>query len=44
MQAYDGAEALEMVEKESPDLMMLDIMMPKMDGIDVLKRGVHRGV
>lgn len=38
VQAYDGVAALEMVEKERPDLMMLDIMMPKMDGIDVLKR------
>ena len=38
VQAYDGVAALEMIEKESPDLMMLDIMMPKMDGIDVLKR------
>ncbi len=38
VQAYDGVAALEMVEKERPDLLMLDIMMPKMDGIDVLKR------
>jgi PAS domain S-box-containing protein len=38
VQAYDGLAALEMVEKERPDLVMLDIMMPKMDGIDVLKR------
>src|SRR3990172_3819150 len=38
IQAYDGMTALDMAEKERPDLMMLDIMMPKMDGIDVLKR------
>ena len=38
VQAYDGLAALDMVEKERPALMMLDIMMPKMDGIDVLKR------
>ncbi len=38
VQAYDGIAALEMMEKEMPDLMMLDIMMPRMDGIDVLKR------
>lgn len=38
VQAFDGLAALDMVEKERPDLMMLDIMMPKMDGIDVLKR------
>ena len=38
IQAYDGMAALHMAEKERPALMMLDIMMPKMDGIDVLKR------
>lgn len=38
VQAYDGIAAIEMVDEEKPDLMMLDIMMPKMDGIDVLKR------
>ncbi|MBM2838687.1 MAG: sensor hybrid histidine kinase [Deltaproteobacteria bacterium] len=38
IQAYDGMAALDMVKKERPALMMLDIMMPKMDGIDVLKR------
>jgi len=38
VQAYDGVAALDMVEKERPALVMLDIMMPKMDGIDVLKK------
>ena len=38
IQAYDGMTALDMAEKERPALMILDIMMPKMDGIDVLKR------
>lgn len=38
IQAYDGLAALELMEKEKPDLMILDIMMPRMDGIDVLKR------
>ena len=38
IQAYDGIAALDMAEKERPALMILDIMMPKMDGIDVLKR------
>ncbi len=35
--AYDGEEALAVVEKEHPDLILLDIMMPEMSGFDVLK-------
>ena len=34
--AYDGVEALEEIEKSSPDLLILDIMMPKKDGFEVL--------
>ena len=33
--AYDGQQAYEMARKEKPDLMILDIMMPKMDGYRV---------
>jgi two-component system KDP operon response regulator KdpE len=35
--AYDGEEALEVFEKEQPELVLLDIMMPEMSGFDVLK-------
>lgn len=35
--ARDGESALEMVEKEKPDVILLDIMMPKLDGFEVLK-------
>jgi PAS domain S-box-containing protein len=35
--AYDGKEALEMVEKHLPDLVLLDIVMPEMDGYEVMK-------
>lgn len=33
--AHDGEEALQMVEADPPDLMLLDVMMPKRDGYDV---------
>jgi len=36
--AYDGPEALQIVAKEKPDLVLLDIMMPKMSGFEVCKR------
>jgi len=35
--AYDGKEGLEKVKSEKPDLMVLDVMMPYMDGFEVLK-------
>ena len=35
--AYDGKQALQMVEQERPDLILLDIVMPYMDGYEVIK-------
>jgi len=35
--AFDGKEALEKVESEQPDLVVLDVMMPYMDGFEVLQ-------
>ena len=36
--AADGVEALDIVEEDAPDLILLDINMPKMDGFEVVKR------
>jgi two-component system alkaline phosphatase synthesis response regulator PhoP/two-component system response regulator VicR len=35
--AFDGKEALKKVASENPDLLVLDVMMPFMDGFEVLK-------
>lgn len=36
-QAFDGVEALEMLKKRSFDLILLDIQLPGMDGMEILK-------
>lgn len=35
--ASDGDEALEIIKKENPSLILLDIIMPKKSGLDVVK-------
>jgi two-component system alkaline phosphatase synthesis response regulator PhoP len=35
--AYDGVEALEKVKAEKPDMIVLDVMMPRKDGFEVLQ-------
>ncbi|WP_141430951.1 response regulator [Bacillus sp. 03113] len=37
-QAANGLQALQIVEEHSPDLMLLDMKIPGMDGIEILKR------
>jgi len=36
--ASDGQQALELIENNAPDLVLLDVMMPKMDGFTVCSR------
>jgi DNA-binding response OmpR family regulator len=38
VQVFDGAEAVLAVQRERPDLLLLDWMMPKLDGLDVCRR------
>ena len=37
VQAYDGEEAINIAKQENPDLILLDVMLPKMDGFSVCK-------
>lgn len=37
LEAYDGAEGLSLALGKSPDLILLDVMLPKLDGFDVCK-------
>ena len=43
LMATNGTEALALVAKEQPDLMLLDVKMPRMSGIEVLKQLRERG-
>jgi DNA-binding response OmpR family regulator len=36
--AFDGEQALEIVKGQEPDVMVLDLMMPGIDGMEVLRR------
>ena len=38
LKAADGAEALRLIEEQQPDLAVLDVMMPRMTGYDVIAR------
>ena len=38
LEAYDGETAVEIALKEKPDLILLDVMLPKMDGLSVCRK------
>lgn len=38
LSCVDGVEAVELIERESPDLVLLDVMMPRMSGFEVCRR------
>ncbi|MBX4200686.1 response regulator [Candidatus Parcubacteria bacterium] len=42
--AHDGEEGLALAEKINPDLIMIDILMPKMDGIEMARQVRAKGI
>lgn len=36
--AHDGQEALEAIRRETPDLVLLDVMLPRLSGFDVCQK------
>jgi DNA-binding response OmpR family regulator len=38
MVAHDGQEALEAIQRQPPDLVLLDVMMPRLSGFDVCQK------
>ena len=42
-EAGDGQEALDLIDLDEPDLLLLDLAMPTMDGLEVLSRLQSRG-
>ncbi|MDD1748469.1 MAG: response regulator transcription factor [Methanothrix sp.] len=41
--AQDGEQALQMIERERPDIVILDMLLPRLDGRDVLRRLRQQG-
>lgn len=40
--AFDGEEALEKLKKEDPDIILLDLTMPKLNGLETLREIRHK--
>lgn len=43
LKAYEGEEALKIAQKENPDLIIADLLMPQMDGFELIKRLKENG-
>lgn len=43
-QAYDGQEALESIKKVKPDLVLLDVMIPKIDGFKLMENRYFKDI
>lgn len=43
-EASNGAEAIELIARESPDLALLDLQMPEIDGLEVVRRLRHQSL
>jgi DNA-binding response OmpR family regulator len=41
--AYDGIDALEAIERRAPDVVVADVMMPRLDGLSFVSRLRERG-
>jgi len=41
---FDGEAGLALIEKESPDMILLDLIMPKLDGFSVLEKNRAKGI
>src|SRR3954452_1204441 len=43
IQAFDGEEAMTLIEEQQPDLLLLDWMLPQLSGLEVCRRLRRRG-
>jgi len=41
-EASDGLEAIDLVERQQPDIVVLDLMMPGLNGLEVARQSSHR--
>jgi len=41
-EASDGLEAIDLVERQQPDILVLDLMMPGLNGLEVARQSSHR--
>jgi len=43
-QSGDGTETLQLIEEHQPDIVLLDISMPGLDGLEIVKKSGERGI